>query len=76
MGRQADSSLERMQCEGGKKRGKRQRQKDESSLRDPAHCQIVNVKSHNYTERASANREQQTRDGKTRDRERMTEKNE
>lgn len=73
MGRQADSSLERMQSE--RKERSRQRQKDESSLRGLAHCQTVNVKSHNYTqrERESVNRVQQTRERKTRDRERMTE---
>lgn len=49
MGRQADSSLERMQSE--RKERSRQRQKDESSLRGLAHCQTVNVKSHNYTHR-------------------------
>lgn len=75
MGRQADSSLERMQSE--RKERSRQRQKDESSLRGLAHCQTVNVKSHNYTqrerERVCVNRVQQTRERKTRDRERMTE---
>lgn len=71
VGRQADLSLERMQSE--RKERNRQRQKDESSLRGLAHCQIVNVKSHNYTERESANRERQTRERKTRDRARMTE---
>lgn len=71
MGRQADSSLERMQSE--RKERNRQRQKDESSLRGLAYCQIVNVKSHNYTLRVSANREQQTTERKTRDGERVTE---
>lgn len=71
MGRQADLSLERMQSE--RKERNRQRQKDESSLRGLAPCQIVNVKSHNYTERESANRERQTRERKERDRARMTE---
>lgn len=70
MGRQADLSLERMQSE--RKERNRQRQKDESSLRGLAHCQIVNVKSHNYTQRESANRAQQTREWKTWGRERMT----
>jgi len=56
-----------------RKERNRQRQKDESSLRGLAHCQIVNLKSHNYTQRASANREQQTRERETRNTERMTE---
>lgn len=54
MGRQADLSLEKMQRE--RKERNRQRQKDESSLRGLAHCQIVNVKGHNYTQRESMNR--------------------
>lgn len=32
-----------------KKKKKTERQKDESSLRSLTHCQIVNVKAHNYT---------------------------
>lgn len=65
MGRQADLSLERMQRQ--RKERNRQRQKDESSLRGLAHCQIVNVKGHNYTQRESVNREQQRRERKTSD---------
>lgn len=56
-GRQADSSLERMQRR--RKERNRQREKDESSLRGLAHCQTVDVKSHNYTHTVSANGEQQ-----------------
>lgn len=57
MGRQAELSLERKQSK--KKKG--ERQKDECSLRSLTHCQIVNVKAHNYTWR-----EQQTRENKER----------
>lgn len=46
VGRRADLSLERKRSER-----KRQRQKDESSLRSCTHCQVVDVKAHNYTQR-------------------------
>lgn len=67
VGRQADLSLERKPSER-----KRQRQKDESSLRSRTHCQAVNVKAHNYTQRQceqSAANKEKTNDGATERRE-------